>query len=41
MLTDIMIDDPVVVKVNTDQEDIAYLFEKYDLTSAWVMLETD
>ena len=37
VLTDIMIDDPVVVKVNTDQEDIAYLFEKYDLTSAPVV----
>ncbi len=37
VLTDIMINDPVVVKVNTDQEDIAYLFEKYDLTSAPVV----
>jgi len=37
VLTDIMIDDPVVVKVNTDQEDIAFLFEKYDLTSAPVV----
>tara|TARA_B100000686_G_scaffold116504_1_gene123826 strand:- start:12240 stop:13643 length:1404 start_codon:yes stop_codon:yes gene_type:complete len=37
VLTDIMIDDPVVVKVDTDQEDIAFLFEKYDLTSAPVV----
>jgi len=37
ILTAIMIDDPVVVDVNTDQEDIAFLFEKYDLTSVPVV----
>jgi len=37
ILTAIMIDDPVVVDVNTDQEDIAFLYEKYDLTSVPVV----
>ncbi len=37
ILTKIMIEEPVIVNVKTDQEDIAYLFEKYDLTSAPVV----
>ena len=37
VLEKIMTDDPILVPVNMDQEDIAYLFEQYDLTSAPVV----
>ena len=37
VLSDIMTIDPVVVPVAMDQEDMAFLFEQYDLTSAPVV----
>ena len=37
ILSDIMIEEPVIVPVTMDQEDVAFLFEQYDLTSAPVV----
>lgn len=37
ILEEIMTEDPILVPVSMDQEDIAYLFEQYDLTSAPVV----
>ena len=37
VLEKIMTNNPILVPVNMDQEDIAYLFEQYDLTSAPVV----
>ena len=37
VLSDIMTTEPVVVPVDMDQEDMAFLFEQYDLTSAPVV----
>ena len=37
VLSDIMTTEPVVVPVSMDQEDMAFLFEQYDLTSAPVV----
>lgn len=37
ILSDIMIKEPVIVSVTMDQEDMAFLFEQYDLTSAPVV----
>ncbi len=37
---DIMEDQPRLIPVDMDQEDVAYLFQQYDLTSAAVVSET-
>ena len=37
LISDIMDDDPTVVPVDMDQEEVAYLFRQYDLTSMGVV----
>lgn len=37
MISEIMEEDPAVVPVDTDQEEVAYLFRQYDLTSMGVI----